>query len=380
MKITLLQDYLRCGSTEKQCIYLADYFKRHGQNVTLLTFRPGGLLAADVNARGIKHISLQPFDTNMDWLAPGLIHEIAEENPDIVLCMGRMANGYAGRIRKHFPNIIVIGTARTGRPLTKANIEAFGKVHAIVANSEWWREELLNYGIDENRIFVVHNKLVVDFNEKEYDKERQKLRKKMGANDHTCVFLNIATMRRMKHHTEIIQALSKLDKKADWQLWLVGDGAGFAWVKFAVERLNLQDRVFFLGHQDDIFPFLAASDIAISASTQDSQQRFIVEAQSIGLPAIAYNHGGTKECFIPNITGLLIGERDRNGLTEAAKILVQDSKLRKKMGKAAAEYARREFSGDHQGDSFLKLIQDIWAENMARKVVKQASEALHLAT
>lgn len=378
MKITLLQDYLRCGSTEKQCVYLADYLKKHEQDVTILTFRPGGLLAADVNEKRIKHVSLQPFDTNMDWMAPGLLHEIAEQKPDIIICMGRMANGYAARICKHFPSIIVIGTTRTGRPLTQANIRAFERVPAIVANSEWWKDELISYGIEPERIHVIHSKLFMDWNPDDFKKERERLRTKMCATDNTTVFVNVATMRRSKHQAELIQGLSKLPTKSDWQLWLVGGGFGTGWINFTIDRLKLKDRVFLLGPQDDPAPFMAAADVAISTSVQDSQQRFLVEAQSLGLPVIAYNHAGTRECFKPNITGLLIGERDRKGITEAASILIQDKKLRQKMSKAAIEYAKKEFSGDHQGETFMKLIQNLWATKMAKNIFRRMVTTLEM--
>src|SRR5664280_2508394 len=94
MKILVLQDYLRSGGTERQSILLARAFAAAGHPTTLLTFRPGGSLAGELS--GVCHHSLLPFDLHLDWFAPRLLRTVAAAAPDIALCMGRMANCYAG--------------------------------------------------------------------------------------------------------------------------------------------------------------------------------------------------------------------------------------------------------------------------------------------
>ena len=69
MKIIVLQDHLRSGGTERHSIFLSRGLGQMGHESELVTFRPGGVLAPSV---GSPHRSLQPFDTGIDWLAPGL--------------------------------------------------------------------------------------------------------------------------------------------------------------------------------------------------------------------------------------------------------------------------------------------------------------------
>ena len=115
MKILVIQDYLRSGGTERQSILLARAFAKAGHATTLLTFRPGGVLAAGLS--GVNHQSLLSFDSGLDWFAPGLLRTVASAAPDIVLCMGRMANCYAGFIQQRCPRLAVVGTMRTGKSL-----------------------------------------------------------------------------------------------------------------------------------------------------------------------------------------------------------------------------------------------------------------------
>ena len=88
MKITVLQDRLRSGGTERHSILLSREFAGLGHDARLVTFRPGGQLAGTV---AVEHRSLQPFDTGIDWLAPGLLRTVLGAAPDIVLCMGTVS-------------------------------------------------------------------------------------------------------------------------------------------------------------------------------------------------------------------------------------------------------------------------------------------------
>ena len=131
MKILVVQDYLRSGGTERQSVLLANAFAAAGHATTLLTFRPGGPLGNTV-APAVARRSLQPFDLGLDWFAPGLHAGVREVSPDIVLCMGRMANCYLHRIfplrplapklREQFKlplDNALVATMRTGKPLPR---------------------------------------------------------------------------------------------------------------------------------------------------------------------------------------------------------------------------------------------------------------------
>src|SRR5580658_4449252 len=112
MKILIVQDYLRNGGTERQSVLLSQAFAAAGHSTTLLTFRPGGKLApvsASPPAQFL-HRSLQPFDFHLDWFAPRLLRTAAKLEPEIVLCMGRMANGYAGGLQSRLPGAALVAT------------------------------------------------------------------------------------------------------------------------------------------------------------------------------------------------------------------------------------------------------------------------------
>jgi Glycosyltransferase Family 4 len=133
MKIWLLQDHLRNGGTERQTLLLAQAFQADGHEVTVVVFRPGGRLAASLT--GLSSRVLQPVDTGLNWFAPGLLRAARAAAPDVILCMGRMANCHAGRLARALQRTVVLGTLRTGKPLPWLFRRSLRAVAHVVANS-----------------------------------------------------------------------------------------------------------------------------------------------------------------------------------------------------------------------------------------------------
>src|SRR5690606_9386556 len=129
-----VQDHLRSGGTERQSVLLSAGFQAAGHETTLVTFRPGGPLVPTI-APQVRHITLQPFDTGIDAWAPGLTRTARLLSPDIVLCMGRMANCRGSRLQRALPATAVIGTLRTGRSLPWLFRRSLRCVRHVVANS-----------------------------------------------------------------------------------------------------------------------------------------------------------------------------------------------------------------------------------------------------
>jgi hypothetical protein len=112
-----------------------------GHSAVLLTFRPGGALAGEL--AGVTHRPLTRRDLHLDWFAPGLRRAVAAQAPDVVLCMGRMANCHAGFIQRRFPGLPVLCTMRTGRPLPFLFRRSLRRVRHVIANSRAAKQTLV---------------------------------------------------------------------------------------------------------------------------------------------------------------------------------------------------------------------------------------------
>jgi len=322
MKILLIQDTLRSGGTERQTILLANAFAAAGHPTELLTFRPGGPLAHTLSP-AVTHRALQAFDMRLDWFAHGLRRAIRRAAPDIVLCMGRMANCYGGNVRstrqvasrRNCAQPVVIGTMRTGKPLPLLARRSLARVAHIVANSEAARATLqARYAVASERISVIPNALVFPpLLAAEAASARAALRREHRAIAETTVLLDCAMFRPEKNQRELIEIAAGLPANFPWQLWLAGDGPALPAARTLAARLGLADRVLFHGFVADPRPLYAAADLAVHASKSESLCNFLLEAQAAGLPAVAARAQGIEECLTrPGETGVVVehGKRD----------------------------------------------------------------------
>ncbi|MES2696411.1 MAG: glycosyltransferase [Verrucomicrobiota bacterium] len=365
MKITLIQDFLRSGGTERQSILLANACAAAGHTTTLVTFRPGGALAGTV-APGVARRILQPFDLTLDWFAPGLAATARELAPDIVLCMGRMANCYAGRLQATLPRSAVIATMRTGKPLPSLFRQSLQKVRHVVANSRDARDTLVRrYAVPTDKVTVIHNSLVfpsTPANSSAADggavpSPRGLLRQQHKAAPTTAVLLCVAMFRPEKNQRELVEIVAGLPTALDYQLWLGGDGPARAACEALVAERGLGARVKFLGFHRDPSPLYQAADVAVHASWSEALSNFLIEAQAHGLPAIAYAAQGIDECFVPGQTGWVIPRDNREAFrTTLTALLAQPAAARASLAAAAREYARTTFDPARNVQAYLNVF------------------------
>jgi len=358
MKILVVQDRLRSGGTERQSILLANAFAAAGHETTLLTFRPNGALA-DTVAANVTHRVLQPIDTGLDWLAPQLYRGIATTAPDVILCMGRMANCYAGGLQERFPTTTVVATMRTGKKLPRLFRRSLGIVRHVVANSHEARANLIaQYYLAPERVSVIHNSLV--FPPAPASGVREELRTTHGAIKTTIVLLCVAMFRPEKNQRELIEIACGLPADCDWQLWLAGDGTTQSQCEKFVRGKPFADRVKFLGWHRNPAPLYAAADIAVHASSSEALSNFLIEAQSQGLPVVAYEAQGISECFVPGDTGFAI-KRDDRGAFRAKVVQLACAKAADKtaLAQRARDFALSSFDHTRQVARYLELFKQL---------------------
>jgi glycosyltransferase involved in cell wall biosynthesis len=394
MKILVVQDRLRSGGTERQSVLLAHACADAGHAVTLLTFRPGGKLDATVDRTRVARIVLQPFDTGLDWFAPGLAGRAARLQPDVILCMGRMANCYAGGLQRRLPRAAVIATMRTGKPLPRLFRRSLQLVRHVVANSRDARDFLVRaHGVPTEKISVIYNSLVFPSaaspdsdgsavpsprlpaaapatpaadpgpdvrgvtSPRSRSSAAEALRARYAAAPSTVVLLCVAMFRTEKRQRELIEIAAGLPPTLDWQLWLAGDGPERVACEQLTARIGLAARVKFTGFLRDPAPLYAAADVAVHASTSESLSNFLIEAQAHGLPVVASAAQGNAECCLPGETGWIVPAGDREGFRAAlVRLAAETPEVRLARAAAARTFARTTFDPKRQSDAYLDLF------------------------
>lgn len=100
-----------------------------------------------------------------------------------------------------------------------------------------------------------------------------------------------------------------LEAEPDARLWIVGDGPDRAKLARLATTLRVKHAVTFVGMTDNPFPYMAGADIFVQASRYEGLSNALIEAQVLGLPAVATDgpaSGGV--VIVDGKSGWLVGD------------------------------------------------------------------------
>jgi colanic acid/amylovoran biosynthesis glycosyltransferase len=171
--------------------------------------------------------------------------------------------------------------------------------------------------------------------------------------DGPLTVLCCARLEPIKGQHLVLEAVRRLERRGrrDFRLVLVGDGSTRARLERFVAARGWGARVTFAGHvphaSDALVEHFRAADVFIhpSITTRGVKEGIpgtVVEAMAAGLPVLATRHGGIPAVIESGRDGVLVDEDDADGLASALEALLADASLRERLGRAAADRARRD--------------------------------------
>ena len=86
----------------------------------------------------------------------------------------------------------------------------------------------------------------------------------------------------------------------------------------------------------------SAGDLFVFPGINEGLGMVYLEAQSCGLPVVAFDHDGAPEVVDHGGTGIITPSFNAQTFAEAVRKLLADDARRKKMGRRAAHYVREE--------------------------------------
>ena len=126
------------------------------------------------------------------------------------------------------------------------------------------------------------------------------------------------------------------------------------------ERLGIADRLRIPGNCDDMPAALMLADVVISASTTpEAFGRVVIEAQAMGRPTIATDHGGAVETIIHDETGWRVRPNDPAALAEAITTALS---LNPEQRQILGDYARHWISEHYTTALMQAATLDVYRE------------------
>ena len=173
--------------------------------------------------------------------------------------------------------------------------------------------------------------------------------------DKTLLLL-LARLHPVKGIDTLIKALPYIK---DTYLWIAGSGPLEKELRSLVKELSLDNYVKFLGWRDDRDDLIAASDICIFPSRNDSFGAVTIEAWSAKKPFIATKAPGPKAMILDGVDGILVEIDDVIGLAKSINSLKSDTELQKKLKKNGYKRYKKEFSEEVYKHNIYQFYNDI---------------------
>jgi glycosyltransferase involved in cell wall biosynthesis len=140
-------------------------------------------------------------------------------------------------------------------------------------------------------------------------------------------------------------------------LWIVGDGPLGPDLRALRDVLALTDGVTFFGEQGDVSSFLASADLFVMSSTSEGLPMSLLEAMSVGLPAVVTDVGGMGE--IARLSGGVMPVRpsDPEAMAKAFCEAALRSHELPQIGQTASRCYEENFTPDAMYQSYMRLYR-----------------------
>lgn len=181
----------------------------------------------------------------------------------------------------------------------------------------------------------------------------------------TLVF--VGRLAAVKNHGLLLHAFRlALSSMPELRLWMVGDGSERGTLESMTAELGISTQVKFWGQQLDVAPYLSAADAFIMSSRSEGLPMSLLQAFSLGLPAIVTDVGGMGEVVRLAKAGIPVPMSDPAAMAAAILRMAGSDAERRQFSTNAREAFHSRFTLQTMVDAYMDLYRN------TRRAARQA--------
>lgn len=213
-----------------------------------------------------------------------------------------------------------------------------------------------NKGLRESKEFIIYDGIREELYRPLPNKRNFKLK---------MIFLGGYAKSKGQEH--LIDALAELpvELKNKFEICFYGNGDKkyIEYLRKKVDENGLSKSMVLNSYQEDIWKHVPDFDVGLTCSHVEGFGRITVEYMMSGLCPIASNGGATPEIVKHGETGILYEAFNTEALRNAVVWAIKNRDTVSKMGMAAAEYAKKQFTMKQHAKKINELYNQILAGN-----------------
>lgn len=219
--------------------------------------------------------------------------------------------------------------------------------------SDSTRDDLVARGIPAPQIHVVRSGIDHEF-----------YRPAEGGGTPGPVILYLGRLKKYKGIELTIEALPAILRRVpNARYWIAGEGSHRRALERKIQGLGLERHVELLGYCEGErkLEILRKARVLVYTSPKEGWGLSVIEANAMGIPAVASDSPGLRESVRDGETGFLVPHGDVGSLADRLSILLSDDGLWGRMGQAGILWADR-FHWDRMADETEALLERVVRE------------------
>lgn len=353
MKIVHVVYSLEMGGAEILVAQLCRLQREHGHDVSVIAYSNLGTLGEKLVEEGFSVVVLGEAPLPKTFLR--FIHELRRLRPEVVHCHNPAPTLQAAIPARLAGTRSIIATRHSlvATPYNTGEEIAFNLVARfcdwIVGICDATCENLSHTpGARRSRIVRVYNG-VDPIEPVAISEQPQK---------HGFTLLFVGRLAPIKSLQTLIRATAlALPRVPELHLWVVGDGAERKKLEALVDELGIAESVTFWGERHDVGGFFSAADLYCMSSTSEGLPMSLLQAMSVGVPAIVTDVGGMAEVVKNFHAGQTAPVGDAAAMSDAIVQLASDADLRDTFSKNARAAYGESFTLERMDASYMELYR-----------------------
>lgn len=220
------------------------------------------------------------------------------------------------------------------------------QVDQIITVSDFEKENLRQFGVQEERIQTIYNG--VDTAKFSFQPKKHKK---------TCNVGILARLSPEKNHALFLRIANEFKNVDQVIFHIAGDGPERSSVEKMVDELQLHHKVKIHGNLTSPYEFIRTMDILLLTSHREVFPMVVIEAMATGTPIVSVDVGGIKEAIFNHKTGILISTHSEKDFVKKISLLLDDEKLRHVLVVTARKKVEQSFSVFNMIQSTSEIYQ-----------------------
>jgi colanic acid/amylovoran biosynthesis glycosyltransferase len=173
--------------------------------------------------------------------------------------------------------------------------------------------------------------------------------------------VSVSRLALCKGHVFALEAMRRaVDSGVDVRYSIGGAGSDRGAIEADVARLNLRDRVTFLGplSEEGVSALWKTADVCLltSVGLGEASPVAVMEAMASGVPAICSRIGGTADMIESGVDSILVDQEDVGAIAQAIITLARDRSMLARLSVGARKRAERDFDAMSLARNFVANI------------------------